>query len=39
MAKEMKSKKEMKKPKKMKHDDVKQDMKMIKAKVKEKCMK
>lgn len=39
MAKEMKHKKEMKKPKKMKHDDAKQDMAMLKSKVKKGCMK
>jgi hypothetical protein len=38
MAKEMRNKKEVKKPK-MKHDDMKQDMKMIKSKVKKSCMK
>ena len=35
----MAKKKEVKKPKKEKHMDVKQDMKMIKSKVKAKCMK
>ena len=37
MAKEMKTKKETKKPKK--HDDAAQDMKMLKKKVKKGCMK
>jgi hypothetical protein len=40
MAKEMKSKKEIKKPKKvMKHADEKEDMAMLKKKVKRSCMK
>jgi len=39
MAKEMKQKKEIKKPKKVKHDDLKQDMAMLKSKVKSSCMK
>ncbi len=39
MAKEMKHKKEMKKPKKEKHMDEKEDMKMLKRKVKKDCMK
>jgi|WetSurMetagenome_2_1015567.scaffolds.fasta_scaffold630290_1 hypothetical protein len=39
MAKEMKLKKEMKKPKKEKHLDEKQDMAMLKKKVKKSCMK
>lgn len=37
MAKEMKQKKEVKKPKK--HDDAKKDAAMLKAKVKKSCMK
>ena len=37
MAKEMKQKKEVKKPKK--HDDKAQDMAMLKSKVKKSCMK
>lgn len=39
MAKEMRNKKEVKKPKKMKHDDAKQDAAMLKAKVKKSCLK
>jgi len=39
MAKEMRSKKEVKKPKNEKHIDKAEDMKMIKSKVKAKCMK
>ncbi len=37
MAKEMKQKKEVKKPKR--HDDAKQDMAMLKKKVKKDCLK
>lgn len=39
MAKEMRQKKEVKKPKKEKHMDKAEDMKMIKSKVKKDCMK
>jgi hypothetical protein len=39
MAKEMKAKKEVKKPKMVKHDDKKQDMAMMKKAVKKGCMK
>jgi len=39
MAKEMRAKKEVKKPKKEKHMDKAEDMKMLKSKVKAKCMK
>lgn len=39
MAKEMKSKKEAKKPKMVKHNDKKQDMDMMKKVVKKGCMK
>jgi hypothetical protein len=37
--KEQRVKKEMKKPKKMKHMDEKEDMAMLKKKVKKDCMK
>lgn len=39
MAKEMKMKKEVKKPKKMKHDDKAEDMKLMKSKMKKDCFK
>ena len=39
MSKEMKHKKEVKKPKKMKHDDAAMDSKLIKKEVKKGCMK
>ncbi len=39
MVRELKRKKEVKKPKKEKHMDKAEDMKMIKSKVKAKCMK
>lgn len=39
MAKEMKSKKEVKKPKMVKHEDKKEDKKMMKKMVKKDCMK
>lgn len=39
MAKEMKQKKEMNKPKKMEHKDAKQDAAMLKSKIKKSCMK
>jgi hypothetical protein len=39
MAKEMRNKKEMKKPKKEKHMDVKEDKALIKKSVKKDCMK
>lgn len=39
MVKEMKSKKEVKKPKQEKHMDKKEDMAMLKKKVKKDCMK
>ena len=39
MSKEMKHKKEVKKPKKMKHDDAAMDSMLIKKEVKKGCMK
>ena len=39
MAKEIKTKREMKKPKKEKHMDEKQDLAMLKKKVKKGCLK
>jgi hypothetical protein len=39
MAKEMKHKKEVKKPKKSKHMDKKEDVALLKAKVKKDCLK